>query len=369
MTVSPFMRDEKRTIVALNTVPGLRAVLFHRALSTFGTAAGILEAGRKGLFRLPGAGPGVRKSLAGLRAEEAFAGEMAMARQKGVDIVTLFDAAYPASLLEVPDPPPVLYVRGTLLPADSAAVAIVGSRAATAYGKVTAGRLAGDLASCGLTVVSGLARGVDSCAHRGALEAGGRTIAVLGSGLDRPYPPENRSLIEEIASSGAVVSEFPFATIPDKRNFPERNRTISGLARGVVVVEAAARSGALITAGCALDQGREVFAVPGNVTSPLSAGPNALLRDGARLVESARDILEEFPDLPAAGPVTGEAGPGPVLSGEERSLLSRLDREPLTLDEVIRRSPLPSSRTVALLTALEIKGLVRQFAGRRFVRH
>lgn len=363
------MMDEKKVIIALNTVPGLRAVQFHRAMTSFGSASQILEAGRKGLFTVPGCGPAVEKTLAGLDAEEVWKGEEERAREWGVDIVTLLDEEYPGSLRRIHDPPPVLYVRGGFLPGDSDAAAVVGSRAATVYGKVTAERIARDLSAAGVTVVSGLARGIDSSAHRGALDGGGRTIAVLGSGLDLLYPPENRRLAEEIATGGAVISEFPFGTAPDKRNFPMRNRTISGLSLGVLVVEAAARSGALITAGLALDEGREVFAVPGNITSATSAGPNGLIRDGAKLVQSAADIIEEFPHLASRPLGAGAPSETTDLSEDEEAVLSRIGREPLTLDEVIRRSPVPSSRTTALLTALEIKGLVRQFAGRRFVRH
>lgn len=363
------MRDEKKAIIALNTVPGFRAILFHRALITFGSAAGILEAGRTGQLRLPGSGPAIVGALAGLEGEAAWERECERARRADAGIVTLLDNEYPSLLRQIPDPPAVLYVRGKLVPEDVNAVAIVGSRAATGYGKATSLRLASELAESGVTVVSGLARGIDSCAHRGALEGGGRTIAVLGSGLDRLYPPENDRLAGEIAGAGAVVSEFPFGTRPERRNFPMRNRTISGLSRGLVVVEAAARSGALITAGLALEQGREVFAVPGNITSPTSAGPNSLIRDGAKLVETSRDVIEEIPHLALSprhpGPSTAPAG----LTEDELAVLSRIGRAPLTLDEVIRRSPVPSSRTVALLTALEVKGLVRQFAGRRFVRH
>lgn len=363
------MMDEKKVIIALNTVPGLRAVQFHRAMTSFGSASGILAAGRKGLFSLPRCGPAVEKALAGLDAEKVWRGEVERARERGVSIVTLLDEEYPDGLRRIHDPPPVLYVKGALLPADSDAVAVVGSRAATAYGKVTAERIARDLSAAGVTVVSGLARGIDSSAHRGALEGGGRTIAVLGSGLDLVYPPENRRLSEEIAARGAVISEFPFGTVPEKRNFPMRNRTISGFSLGVVVVEAAVRSGALITAGLALDEGREVFAVPGNITSATSAGPHGLIRDGAKLVQSAADIIEEFPHLAPRSHGAGAPSDIRGLSEDEEAILSRIGREPLTLDEVIRRSPVPSSRTAALLTALEIKGLVRQFAGRRFVRH
>jgi DNA processing protein len=362
------MSDEKRITVALNTVPGFRAALFHRSLSRFSSAAGILKAGKESLTSVPGVGKALAAAVSSLKAEEAWRHEEEKANQWGVDIVTLFDEGYPEILRQIHDPPPVLYLRGSITAADAHSLAIVGSRAATVYGKATAERFARALAGRGVTVVSGLARGIDTNAHRGALEGGGRTIAVLGSAMDRLYPAENNRLAAEIASSGAVVTEFPFGSGPDMRHFPMRNRTISGLSLGLIVVEAAARSGALITARLAMEQGREVFAVPGNVTSSRSDGPNALLRDGACLVRNVDDVFEELPYLAATERTAGDDGLT-ALSDDERVILSRLGREPLTVDEVIRQSPVPSSRTVSILTALEVKGLVRQHAGRRFVRH
>ena len=361
------MSDEKKITVALNTVPGFRAALFHRSLSRFSSAAGILKAGKESLTSVPGVGKAVATAVASLKAEEAWQLERDKAGEWGVDIVTFFDEGYPEILRQIHDPPPVIYLRGSITAADAHALAIVGSRAATVYGKTTAERFARALAGRGVTVVSGLARGIDSSAHRGALEGGGRTIAVLGSGMDKLYPPENNRLAAEIASSGAVVTEFPFGMGPEKRHFPMRNRTISGLSLGLIVVEAAARSGALITAHLAMEQGREVFAVPGNVSSSRSDGPNGLIRDGACLVRSIDDVFEELPYLAARGRTAGDGLT--ALSDDERVILDRLGHEPLTVDEVIRRSPVPSSRTVSILTALEIKGLIRQHAGRRFVRH
>ncbi len=361
------MNDEKKITVALNTVPGFRAALFHRSLSRFSSAAGILKAGKESLTSVPGVGKAVAEAVASLEAEEAWQREREKAGEWGVDIVTFFDEGYPDILRQIHDPPPVLYLRGSITAADAHSLAIVGSRAATVYGKATAERFARALAGRGVTVVSGLARGIDSNAHRGALEGGGRTIAVLGSGMDRLYPPENSRLAAEIASSGAVVTEFPFGSGPEKRHFPMRNRTISGLSMGLIVVEAAVRSGALITAHLAMEQGREVFAVPGNVSSSRSDGPNGLIRDGACLVRNIDDVFEELPYLAHRGRATSDGLA--ALTDDERVILDRLGHEPLTVDEVIRQSPVPSSRTVSILTALEVKGLIRQHAGRRFVRH
>ena len=246
---------------------------------------------------------------------------------------------------------------------------MVGARAATAYGRTVAERLGRELAAAGVTVISGLARGIDGCAHRGAIAGGGRTLAVLGSGLDRIYPPEHARLASGIAAQGALLSEYPLGSEPEPWHFPLRNRVISGLARGVVVVEAAVRSGALGTADMALEQSREVFAVPGPITSPTSAGTNRLIRQGAGLVEGARDILESFPDL-AARPPAADASPAAIadLSDHERRLLSAIGAAPLPIDDIIRISPAPAATTAALLTALELKGLVRQHPGKIFAR-
>jgi DNA processing protein len=361
------MEKHRKISVALNTVPGLRAAVYHRALAAAGSPGGILEAGRKGRLARLGTSPAVAAAVAGLDVDGRWAEETETAAAAGVRIITLDDEGYPANLRQIADPPPVLYIRGEITGEDAEAIAVVGSRAATGYGRATAAVLSRELASRGVTVVSGLARGIDSSAHHGALEVGGRTIAVLGSGMDCVYPRENRPLAESVARSGAVVTEFPFRSQPDRWHFPLRNRIISGLALGVVVVEAAARSGALITGRLALEQNREVFAVPGNISSPVSAGPNSLISDGAKLVSRVEDILEEFPRLAGREPVQLQL-PQP-LSKEESSLMSHLGSEPVAVDDLIRRSALPSARALSLLTALELKGLVDRQAGRGYVRH
>ena len=361
------MEKHRKISIALNTVPGLRAAVYHRALTAAGSPGNILEAGRKGTLAAMGTSPAVAAAVADLDVDGRWKRETERAAAAGVRIVTLDDEGYPANLRQIVDPPPVLYVRGEITGDDAEAVAIVGSRAATGYGRATAAVLSRELASRGVTVVSGLARGIDSSAHHGALEGGGRTIAVLGSGMDRVYPPENRPLAESVSRSGAVVTEFPFSSRPDRWHFPLRNRIISGLSLGVVVVEAAERSGALITGRMALEQNREVFAVPGNISSPVSAGPNSLIRDGAKLVSRVEDILEEFPRL-AGREVLQLQLPQP-LTEEESSLLSHLGSEPVPVDDLIRRSALSSARALSLLTALELKGLVDRQAGRGYVRH
>jgi len=284
------------------------------------------------------------------------------------------DAAdFPAHLREVPAAPDRLWVRGRLVDEDALAIAIVGSRRATPFGLELAERLAGDLAARGITVVSGLARGIDSAAHRGALEAGGRTIAVLGCGVDVVYPPENRRLAARIAERGALLSQFAPGAPALAHHFPVRNRIIAGLALGVVVVEAAEQSGTLITAGHAGDLGREVMAMPGRAGAPTSRGTHRLIRDGAALVEGWEDVVALLPArwraCVATVPLAPAGDPAAPASGSnEDSLLALIGTEPVTMEELIERSGLAASRAAARLLALELEGRVRQLPGKRFVR-
>ena len=275
------------------------------------------------------------------------------------------DAAYPAALRTIADPPPVLYVRGTVRPGDVRAVAVVGTRRASAYGAQAARYLAGGLARNGVTVVSGLARGIDAVAHDAALLAGGRTLAVLGCGVDVTYPPEHRRLAERIVASGALLAEVPPGTPPLRFQFPRRNRLISGLCAGVVVVEGREDSGALITACAALEQGRDVFAVPGPIFDPRTAAPHGLLRDGAAPVTCAEDILDAL-----GWPVTDTAVPdvGPPLNGEEEQVFAHLELTPQTTDEIVLRSRLRAAAVARSLVVLECRGLVTVLPGPRYVR-
>lgn len=299
---------------------------------------------------------------ASLRSRAAAAIERAA--RTGIAPVAWRDAAYPSMLAAVPDPPPVLWIRGSPAAFDAPAVAIVGSRAGSPYALAVAEHLAADVASRGVIVVSGLARGVDSAAHRGALAGGGMTIAVLGSGADVVYPGENKRLAGEIIDHGALVSELAPGTRPLPFFFPMRNRIISGLSRAVVVIEAGERSGSLITARSALEQGREVLAVPGNVLSGRNRGGHALLRDGAKIVETADDILEE---LGFAASAPGGARPGRVASSDP--ILACLPPgEACDLDAIADRSGLPAARLLPRLCDLELRGLVRRAGGGRFVR-
>ncbi|MCO5183908.1 MAG: DNA-processing protein DprA [Anaerolineae bacterium] len=292
--------------------------------------------------------------------------ELARIERAGLRLLTWQSADYPRYLREVPMAPPVLYMRGELLSADEWAIAVVGTRRLTAYGRQVARELTLGLARSGITVISGLARGIDSLAHKTAIEAGGRTIAVLGSGLNQIYPPENRRLAEQIvAGHGALISEYALDTPPDARNFPPRNRIISGLSLGTIVVEAGERSGALITASFALEQNREVFAVPGPVTSKASKGTNRLIQEGAKLVTSIEDVLEEL-NLTQATQQQAVQLFMPE-SAEEALLLRHLVDEPTHVDELSRQSGLPTALVSSTLTLMELKGMVQQVGGMKYV--
>jgi len=352
--------------VALSLAPGVGSVLFKRLTQTFGSPEKVLKAPPTKLARVEGIGPKVVESLRKFDWKPRVEKELRSAGKIGARIVTWEDEEYPPNLKNIYDPPPLLYILGSLLPQDQLAVAVVGSRYPTTYGKAAAERISMGLSGRGVTVVSGLARGLDSCAHQGALSAGGRTIGVLGCGIDITYPPENRELFRRVAAQGAVLSEFPLGTPPDSDHFPIRNRIISGLSLGVAVVEATLRSGSLITARFALDQGRDVYAVPGNVDSARSEGTNRLIKEGAKLVTRAEDILEEI--LPYQEPSPREAPRQPQLSEEETRVFSALSREPIHIDEVIAQSTLSSARVSAILLSLELAGHIRQFPGLRFCR-
>jgi DNA processing protein len=283
----------------------------------------------------------------------------------GITLLTWDTPAYPTYLREIPNPPPVLYVQGEILPSDQWAVAVVGTRRLTTYGRQMTQDLVRGLVHNNVTVVSGLARGIDAIAHQTAIEVGGRTLAVLGSGLDCVYPAENRKLIPPLlAGQGAVISEYALGTQPEAKNFPPRNRVISGLSLGVIVVEAGQRSGALITADFALEQNREVMAVPGNVTSPASRGPNRLIQEGAKLITSVEDVLEELNLLMVAEHTAVQLAL--PETAEEAALLSALSRQPVHIDALCRATGLPSSQVSSTLTMMELKGMVQQVGGMNY---
>ena len=328
-----------------------------------------------GVPELERAVPGLGDKLAAVRQGAAFAQECERLEANWANLVTFADAAYPDLLRWLPDPPPVLYVRGELLPEDKLAMAVVGSRRPSHYGQSMAKRFGAELAEHGFTVVSGLARGIDSLAHQGALQAGGRTIAVLGCGVNRIYPAEHRRLYDAVRGQGAVVSEFAFDTKPDRWNFPRRNRIISGLSLGVLVVEASDRSGSLHTAYHAVEQGREVFAVPGRIDVESSRGTHRLIQGGAKLITGVGDVLDELPEAlrtaalqqHAAAQALVEEAPAD-LSPQESQVLALLGGEESHIEAVIHASQLPAHVVASILATLELRGMVRQFPGKFFAR-
>lgn len=372
-----------RDWIALNMTPGVGPRAAARLLERFGSAEGVFGALRSELERLR-LRPEAVESIALRDRHEEAARELERVRElEGADVLVLDDGAYPQLLREIPDPPITLYVRGRWAEClEAPCVAIVGSRRSSTYGQNVALSLARDLASRGVTIVSGLARGIDAAAHRGALEASGRTVAVLGTGLDEVYPRDHRRLADEVLEKGgALVTQFPLGTPPVAENFPYRNRIISGLSLGVVVVEAAENSGSLITARLALEQGREVYAVPGNITSRNSFGSNYLIKGaGAKLVQAWQDVAAEFPpDIAAAllppEPRKGSRRSDPDaalpadLSDTERAVLKLLSAdEPAHIDALAESSGLAVQELSGLLLALEMRELIRQLPGRCFVR-
>ncbi len=353
--------SDARAWLALKMVAGIGPVVYRQLLQAFGCAEVVLGAETAELVAR-GVRPTVAREIAAFDRWDDVDDQLRRLERCDGSLVTWIDDRYPARLRQIHDPPPVLFVRGMLVADDDVAVAVVGSRAVSPYGRRMARRLSAAFAARGVTVVSGLARGIDAVAHAACLEAGGRTIAVLGSGIDVIYPPEHRGMAEAIAGAGAVVSELPMGTKPDAENFPSRNRLISGLSRGVVVVEAAERSGSLITARVAGEQGRDVFAVPGPVGAA-TAGTHRLLREGAKLTECADDVLEEVcPRLlrESAGRPTFRPTP------EEGQVLAAIGRETVHVDTVILRCGWPANEVLPLLLALELKGVVEQAPGKFF---
>ena len=359
-------RSRLRGWLALRMVRGVGPVLYQGLLRAFGDPGAVLAASAHALA-CAGVRPEVAAAIRAFTAWPLVDDQLARLGRCGAELVTWDDPGYPANLRQIHDPPPVLFVRGTLLARDTLAVAIVGSRAATAHGLRMARALAEGLAGHGLTVVSGLARGTDAEAHWATLRAGGRTLAVFGSGVDVVYPPEHRRLAREIGAAGALLSELPPGSKPDAENFPARNRIISGLTLGTVVVEAAERSGSLITARCAAEQGREVFAVPGPV-GDRTRGTHRLIREGAKLTESVDDILEELaPQLVRSASAPTPAAPPRALAPTEAALLAVLGPQPQHVDAVIARSGLPASTVLPVLLQLELTGVVEQLPGKHFL--
>lgn len=384
--------QELKYWLGLKRVPGLGNVGYICLLSAFGTPREIFQAPLAELTKTPGIGNKIAKGIKNFDQWDQVEGELALARKLQISLITCRDQLYPPNLLSIYDFPPLLYVKGTLRP-DDVCIAVVGSRLASAYGRFSTERLCREMVAKGLTVVSGLARGIDTAAHQGSLAAKGRTIAVLGCGLDIVYPPENKVLYDKIPLQGAIVTEFGFGTPPLGPNFPARNRIISGLSLGVVVVEANFRSGSLITARVALEQGREVFAVPGSIDAEGSKGTNKLIQEGAKLVAGADDILDEIlPQIrqrllqtlpaPMRAPkdqtkidhdiVTQASDASPsslaVITEAEQSILRHMSAQaPLNIDNLIDLTGEPAGQILNKLLLLELKGLIRQLPGKLFI--
>jgi DNA processing protein len=358
--------EDRAYWLGFHLIPGIGATRLARLIDAFGTLRAAWEAS---FADLRGAGLSDRaaRALTERRVGIDLDREWQKIERSGARVMTLADDDYPRLLREIASPPPVIYVKGSLTNEDEVAVAIVGTRRASSYGREMARRLSAGLASAGVTVVSGLARGIDGIAHSVSLENGGRTVAVLGSGVDQVYPPEHRTLAVQVEESGALVSEFPLGTRPEASNFPIRNRLISGLSLGVIVVEAPKRSGALITATFAADQGRTVFAVPGSALSQASEGTTQLLRDGAALAATVEDVLSEL-SLERRQVEMETRRLLPAASGDEQAVLEFVNAEPRHIDEIALDLGMNISQLSALLLQMQLKGLVRETGGQHYVR-
>lgn len=351
--------------IALSLVPDIGPVTFRKLLSIYGDPASVFDAPLGELSAIDGVGERKAMGIKRFSAWKDARKHLALLAEINARMITFRDADYPSLLRQLEGGPAILYVNGTPREEDRFAIAVVGSRKTTHYGRMAAEKLSAELAGAGFTVVSGMARGIDTIAHSSSMSSGGRTVAVLGCGIDKVYPPENRGLKDRIADSGYVVSEFPPGTRPLREHFPVRNRLISGLSLGVVVVEATRDSGSLITAQYALEQNREVFAVPGSIFSANSAGTNGLIKRGAKLIEKTDDIIEELAPM-LRGFVKAKEKLNVEMTGEEKRLCEMLTGEPVHIDALSRELALSTSQVLASLLNLELKGVVRQTEGKRF---
>ncbi len=399
-----MLSADTKSLIHLNLIPGIGTHTIRRLLAAFGSAEKSVAATSAELAQIDGLTPDVRQQLIDGRSRAPLAQELELIEQHQCHIVTINDAAYPTLLKQISDPPVLLYIIGEFPLQNAPSIAIVGSRSPTEYGKTTSQQLSYQLAERGITVVSGFARGIDTCVHRGALEGGGCTVAVFGCGLSIIYPETNRTLAAEIIESGALISEFPMTMPPRGSNFPRRNRVISGLTLGTLVVEASERSGSLITARHAADQGREVFAVPGQIFSNVSRGTHSLINQGATLINSVDDLLDALPrdytkalggespeptrqtpprmnqdskrsDKAALLQSTRKGSTPPSqpttnlnLTPDEQTVLSAMDTDSVHIDEITRVTQLPIGKVSSLLVMLELKGIVQQLPGKQFVK-
>lgn len=366
---------EREALIALNMLPRIGPIRVSRLIERFGSAAGVLAAPESRLRSIEGIGNETGAIIHRWEDHTDLGREIADAAQREIAILTPEDALWPAPLREIPDAPVVLYVWGSLEDRDRHALAVVGSRRTTHYGRDCAHKLSFQLAGAGFTIISGLARGIDTAAHEGAIAARGRTVAVLGSGLAKIYPPENMALAEMIADGrGALVSEFPLLTSPDQQTFPQRNRIVAGWCSGLLVIECPRRSGALITANLANEYGRQVYAVPGPIDRPSSEGCNNLIRNGAPLVSDGSQILDDLSQLPLqpgiefTAPTHEPSAPTPqaALSENESLILEHLGQEEWPIDKIVESTRLPAPTISACLLQLEMKKLVKQLPGSIF---
>lgn len=356
--------------LALNLLPDVGPVIAKRLLSMYGSPENIFHLSLNELRSIEGVGENRAKKIATFNKWDIVSREIEKADKFNVHIISMNDQRYPVGLRQIIDAPVVIYVKGRMENNDKFAIAMVGSRNSTDYGITVAEKISHDLASSGLSIVSGMAKGIDTASHKGAIKAGGRTIAVLGSGIDMPYPYSNRGLMEAIESQGTVISEFPFGTRPNKENFPRRNRIISALSMGVIVVEATLDSGSLITVGYALEQGKEVFAVPGSVNSKNAKGTNELIKNGARLIETAGDVIEELRyQLTGILREEKQSVPDIDMSADEKTLYDLLSSEPKHIDTITRELNITSGKALSVLLNLELKGVVGQAVGKHFYLH
>lgn len=402
-----MLSNETVSLIHLNMIQGVGLKTVQVLRDVFGSAERALQATSEELSKIERLSPTMRDLLSRKPIQYPIERELELIHEYGCQIVTLYDDAYPSRLKEIDTPPLVLYIRGALTSEDTLSISLVGSRDAKDYGRKVGYRLSFQLAQRGLTIVSGLARGIDTSAHRGALEAGGRTIAVMGSGLSFIYPATNSDLAEKITASGALISEFPMGVKPKPRNFPRRNRIISGLTLGTVVVEASNRSGALITARLAGEQGREVFAVPGEIFSELSTGTHKLINNGAKLINTVDDLLNELPPYvlnqiqsesltasvpdtetesaqespvekpntkseavqpPREAPPPVQSTPPPDLTPDEKTVFDAIETPSSHIDTIVRTTQLPIAQVSSVLLMLELKGIVQQLPGKQFTK-
>ena len=362
--------SELKSWLALSTVPNVGPIRFISLVKHFGSPEAVLSAQEKQLSDFPDVGPiiasNIKRKVDWMVAEK----QLELMEKNQVRLLTFKDEAYPENLESIYDPPPFLFIRGETGEDDKNAIAIVGSRAASLYGKQIAEKIGRELAKRGITIISGLAWGIDSIGHLSALEENSRTIAVFGSGLDVIYPPQNGKLVERIIQNGAIISEFFLGTKPEKQNFPRRNRLISGLSLGVVIIEAGPKSGALLTAKHALDQNREVFAVPGNIGAKTSEGTNQLIKEGAKLVTKVEDILEELKMITTLQQKEKNKIKKDLsqLSEVEKKIYNLITNEPHHIDKIAQDISMPTSQALSTLLSLELKGFIKQLSGKMFVR-